>query len=303
MFTGMELMACHSLAVPAEVMQHVIHVESDSNPYAIGVVGGQLVRQPQNLPEALATVHMLDAQGYNYSLGVAQINRANLGKYGLDSYEQAFDPCPNVVAGSRILATCYSSSGGDWGKAFSCYYSGNFVTGYRDGYVHKVYDSINRSAELAVGGSQAIPLKAGQSVELDRIGSASLQPPSTAAYRVALRSVVIDSAASVLVAKAASAMAGKPAPAVDMPQTRPDQAATITVPSASGPTPVAAPPPSPSASTASVFVPSVRGPNDPVASTPSAIAQATTIPSTASQPVAGDQADLRQGRDDAAFVF
>src|SRR6187402_104910 len=111
---GLEMMGCQNLAVPAEVMQHVVNVESSRNPYAIGVVGGQLVRQPQNLPEAVATVHMLEDQGYNYSLGVAQVNRSNFGRYGLDTFEKAFDYCPNVVAGSKILAQCYASAAKDW---------------------------------------------------------------------------------------------------------------------------------------------------------------------------------------------
>src|SRR3546814_5730950 len=90
MFPGMELMGCQDLAVPAEVMQHVVRVESSFNPYAIGVVGGHLVRQPKSLPEALATVRMLEQGGYNFSVGLAQVNRKNLDKYGLDSYEKAF---------------------------------------------------------------------------------------------------------------------------------------------------------------------------------------------------------------------
>ena len=139
----MELMNCPSLAVPNEVMHHVVHVESSYNPYAIGVVGGRLARQPKNLSEALATVRMLESRGYNFSLGLAQVNRYNLGKYGLDSYEKAFQACPNLQAGSRILAECYGRSSGDWGKSFSCYYSGNFVTGFRHGYVQKIYASIS----------------------------------------------------------------------------------------------------------------------------------------------------------------
>lgn len=300
MFTGMELMACHRLAVPAEVMQHVIHVESGNNPYAIGVVGGQLVRQPQNLPEALATVHMLDTKGYNYSLGVAQINRANLGKYGLDTYEQAFDPCPNVTAGSQILAACYASSGGNWGKAFSCYYSGNFVTGYRDGYVQKIYASINRRADAATTDPQAIPLLTLSDAALKGGGDALTKVLPHTAYRVALRSEIIDSAASLAVVEAGSAVAGKstvaarpmPAPADHglSPQLSPESAA-----------PSASPPPK-AASSSSVFVPTVRGPNDPVAQAP-AVAQTAATASTISQPAASDRADLRQGGDDAAFVF
>ena len=102
MLPGMEMLACPNLAVSPEVMQHIVHVESSANPYAIGVVGGQLERQPKNLAEALATVQMLDASGYNFSVGLAQVNRANLGRYGLDSYQKAFSACANLSAGAQI---------------------------------------------------------------------------------------------------------------------------------------------------------------------------------------------------------
>jgi type IV secretion system protein VirB1 len=137
-------MGCQGLAVPSEVMHHVVRVESSYNPYAIGVVGGRLVRQPKNLPEALATVRMLEGRGFNFSIGLAQVNRYNLDKYGLDSYEKGFEPCANLMAGSKILAECYQRAKGDWGKSFSCYYSGNFSTGFRHGYVQKVYASVRQ---------------------------------------------------------------------------------------------------------------------------------------------------------------
>lgn len=156
MLPGMELLSCPEMAVPAEVMQHVVRVESSHNPFAIGVVGGRLVRQPQNLSEAVATARMLEDKGYNFSLGLGQVNRYNLLKYGLDSYEKAFKTCPNLVAASRILAECYGRSGGNWGKSFSCYYSGNFETGYKHGYVQKVYASINQGRALAVAPADAI---------------------------------------------------------------------------------------------------------------------------------------------------
>ncbi|KRA20936.1 hypothetical protein ASE43_03510 [Lysobacter sp. Root983] len=137
-------------------MHHVVRVESSYNPYAIGVVGGRLVRQPRSLPEALATVRMLEGKGYNFSLGLAQVNRYNLAKYGLDSYEKAFEACPNLQAGSKILAECYGRSSGDWGKSFSCYYSGNFVTGYRHGYVQKVYASMGAKTTASDGQAIAV---------------------------------------------------------------------------------------------------------------------------------------------------
>ena len=109
---------CPNLAVPMSVMQHVVRVESSQNPYAIGVVGGRLARQPRNLSEAVATARQLEQQGFNFSLGIAQVNRYNLAKYGLSSYQQAFEICPNLKAGSRILNECYNRAR-DWGKAFS----------------------------------------------------------------------------------------------------------------------------------------------------------------------------------------
>ena len=143
---------CPNLAVPAAVLQHVVRVESGFHPYAIGVVGGRLARQPRNLPEAVATANMLEQQGYNFSLGLAQVNRYNLRRQGLSSYEQAFGSCDNLRAGSRILQECYQRAG-DWGKAFSCYYSGNFTTGFRHGYVQKVMAHMQPAAT-----GQAMPI-------------------------------------------------------------------------------------------------------------------------------------------------
>lgn len=156
MLPGMELMGCQ-IEVPASIMHHVVKVESSYNPFAIGVVRGRLVRQPASLAEAVATAQMLESRGYNFSLGLAQVNRYNLRRYGLASYEQAFQVCPNLNAGSRILSECHQRAAGDWGKAFSCYYSGNFTTGYRHGYVQKVQASMRamRAPEVP---ALAIPL-------------------------------------------------------------------------------------------------------------------------------------------------
>ncbi len=158
MLPGMELMSCPNLAVPRDVMHHVVRVESSYNPYAIGVVGGRLVRQPRTLAEAVSTARMLEQRGYNFSLGLAQVNRYNLSKYGLNSYEHAFQPCANLVAGSQILRECYGRSGGDWGKSFSCYYSGDFRTGFRHGYVQKVYASMRRGGAVGHSGVAVEPI-------------------------------------------------------------------------------------------------------------------------------------------------
>lgn len=129
-------------------LAHVVQVESGYNPFAIGVVGAHLERQPRNRGEAIATAAWLEAKHYNYSVGLGQVNKNNFAKYGL-SIEAAFDPCPNLHAAAAILKDCYERalrSQPDQQAAlrdsFSCYYSGNFTTGYKAGYVLKVVTGV-----------------------------------------------------------------------------------------------------------------------------------------------------------------
>jgi type IV secretion system protein VirB1 len=136
------LLACAPLVAPDTAMA-LIRVESQGNPFAIGVVAGSLVRQPRSLPEAVATVRALEAGGWNYSVGLGQINRANFARHGLTA-ETAFEPCANLRAMQNILTECFGRAARNaetqvaLRRAFSCYYSGNFQTGFQHGYVQKV---------------------------------------------------------------------------------------------------------------------------------------------------------------------
>jgi type IV secretion system protein VirB1 len=123
-------------------MAAVVRVESSGNPFAIGVVGASLERQPSNLDEAVATARHLEKLGMNYSVGIAQINKFNFRSQGIKDFESAFDLCTNLNAGASILGDCYKRANNDWGKAFSCYYSGNFSTGFAHGYVQRVMNRI-----------------------------------------------------------------------------------------------------------------------------------------------------------------
>jgi type IV secretion system protein VirB1 len=267
-----------------------------------------LVRQPQSLDEARATAQMLEQKGYNFSVGVAQVNRANLIKYGLDSYEKAFDACSNLAAGSRILAECYANAGGDWGKAFSCYYSGNFVTGFRDGYVQKIYASIGRSLAATAMAPQvsAIPLRQ-DSGQISSRGTTVTMPimgADSSAYRVAIRSVALDTvAASVVLPVASGAL--KAAPATQAAEAPPNQSANQVQVLATA-TATAAPGPAKPANN-DVFVPKVRGPGDKPSASP-ASAYGTSVAAGASYGAtttahAADPAVIRQGGQDDAFVF
>ncbi|MFP3835842.1 lytic transglycosylase domain-containing protein, partial [Chryseobacterium sp. SIMBA_028] len=85
---------CAPQIAPA-TMAAIVRTESGFNPYAIGVVRGRLRRQPSNMAEAVATVRALEAGGWNFSVGLAQVNRANWLAYGL-SAENALEPCRNL---------------------------------------------------------------------------------------------------------------------------------------------------------------------------------------------------------------
>lgn len=144
-------------------MQAVVSAESGGNPYAIGVVGGRLVRQPRTLDEALATVSALERAGWNYSVGLAQVNRSHFAEYGLNG-AAAFDACRNLRAGADILARCYARAAGRGRAAqaalrdgLSCYYSGNFQTGYRAGYVQRVVMNVAQVAAQVTAAPARLP--------------------------------------------------------------------------------------------------------------------------------------------------
>jgi type IV secretion system protein VirB1 len=147
------VLSCAPL-VAQDTARALIQVESAGNPFAIGVVGGALARQPISLAEALATVAALEAAGWNYSVGLGQINRRNFERYGL-SPMTAFEPCANLTAMQGILGDCFSRASRRAPKqaalrdAFSCYYAGNFVTGHQHGYVGKVLAAWSTQVEPA----------------------------------------------------------------------------------------------------------------------------------------------------------
>lgn len=127
--------------ISEDTLRALVRTESSFNPYAIGIVGGGS-RQPKVFHEAMAIIAQLEIEGKNYSVGLAQINKKNFPKLGID-VAGALDACTNLKAASKILSECYQRAQNRHGTnslhdALSCYYSGNFQTGYRHGYVDKV---------------------------------------------------------------------------------------------------------------------------------------------------------------------
>lgn len=139
-------------SVAPDTLEALVKTESSFNPFAIGVVGGS-VKQPKNLQDAILIVTRLVAEKRNFSVGLGQVNQANFSSLGLTA-EELFEPCTNLKASAQILSKCYArmskkglGEAQALSDALSCYYSGNDVTGYKHGYVHRVtQNSINKTA-------------------------------------------------------------------------------------------------------------------------------------------------------------
>lgn len=149
--------------VDQQLMMRVISVESSHNPYAIGVVNAHLQRQPQNITEAKATAQFLENAGYNYSVGLAQINRSNFSRFNLN-FDNVFDACTNLNAGGQILRECINRASAQGyqaditHKALSCYYSGQLNSAVGTQYANKVLAKLNVYSSPA--NNKAIPIRA-----------------------------------------------------------------------------------------------------------------------------------------------
>lgn len=137
---------CPAIA-EAETLARIVRVESSGNPFAIGVVAGRLQRQPRSLEEAVLTATFLEKSGYDYSVGLSQVNRVHFKRLGwVGDMAKGFNACQNLHAGAGVYMACKRNAErsfpGDDQRArraaLSCYYSGDFVTGERHGYIDKV---------------------------------------------------------------------------------------------------------------------------------------------------------------------
>jgi type IV secretion system protein VirB1 len=178
--------------VHVDTLRRIVHVESGFNPYAIGVVKGRLQKQPGSLDEAIVTARSLQQGGYDFSVGLAQINRRNFERYGL-TLESAFEPCANLRAGGGILAECFQRARISRDEqqavraATSCYYSGNFSTGYARGYVQRVVASSAPAKPIPVvpaiqttpASEQPTRAKTPSRVSTDRPATEARRPQST----------------------------------------------------------------------------------------------------------------------------
>ena len=147
-------------------MKAIVHVESKGRPHVIGYKVAHangvytLTQQPKDKAEAVSWARWMLDNGYRFDAGPAQVNSTNFRAYGLTA-ETVFEPCTNIKAGAAILTDAYQAASRQYGPgqqallaAISAYNSGNFVTGFRNGYVQKV------AAAAGVPAAQALPASA-----------------------------------------------------------------------------------------------------------------------------------------------
>ncbi|KWT30797.1 lytic transglycosylase [Pseudomonas amygdali pv. aesculi] len=149
-------MQCAPSIHPA-TLTPIVKTESSFNPYAIGVVGKVLPRQPQSLDEAVLAVKKLVAEGADFSIGLGQINRQH---FDVSRPEPVFEPCTNLRMTAAVLEQCYAVTSARepnrqaaLHKAISCYYSGNPKRGFK---AEAEFGGSSHKAEAEFGGSSHV---------------------------------------------------------------------------------------------------------------------------------------------------
>lgn len=151
-------------AAPADTLLAIAKTESALYPNAIsinrpsaaarraGYSDGQLVltKQPKDRKEAMYWLHWFARHRYTVSIGLMQVNSEMAAQFQLKP-EQLLEPCANLRVGAAILISMYTDLAYQMGEgssaldaALSFYNSGNSITGFRNGYVARVYAHASR---------------------------------------------------------------------------------------------------------------------------------------------------------------
>ncbi|MBN8648653.1 MAG: lytic transglycosylase domain-containing protein [Caulobacterales bacterium] len=129
-----------------ETVKAIIRVESNGNPFAIGVnQAGVHLRRANTAADASQIAAEAIGRGINIDMGLMQINSANMRRLGLTTND-LFNPCTNIRVGTQILSINYSNAVQIHGQtetalkaALSAYNTGNMTRGFSNGYVARYY--------------------------------------------------------------------------------------------------------------------------------------------------------------------
>lgn len=129
-----------------DTVRAIIRVESNGNPFAIGVnQAGVHLRRANTAAEAAQIAAEAIGRGINIDMGLMQINSANMRRLGLTTND-IFNPCTNIRVGTQILSMNYSNAVQIHGQtetalkaALSAYNTGNMTRGFSNVYVARYY--------------------------------------------------------------------------------------------------------------------------------------------------------------------
>lgn len=124
--------------VSPSTMSALMAVESSGKPYGVANVTDDTSHFFDTEKEAIEFTDKLNEQGKKYSAGLMQIYVNNFKHYGVTN-KTIFNHCKNIEVGADILRGCYVKAKKEEDddqaalrKAFSCYYSGNFMRGFKE---------------------------------------------------------------------------------------------------------------------------------------------------------------------------
>lgn len=143
--TAFMAMAAHCApSVHVETLAAIAQAESGFHSGAVSDNTDKRHYHARHRDEAIAlATNLIMGQRHSVDLGLMQINSANLTNLGM-TIDDAFDPCKNLAAGARILATAYRpepDDGTEQGgllRALSRYNTGHPTRGLRNGYAVRV---------------------------------------------------------------------------------------------------------------------------------------------------------------------
>ena len=130
-------------------MSALVMHESGGRPFAIGDNTTRRGYFPADAASARRLARSLLDAGHSIDVGYAQIDSANFARFGLDA-SSAFEPCANVAAGARLLASAYAGASRRYGPgqialahALSAYNTGDYRAGLT--YAAAIYATANAS--------------------------------------------------------------------------------------------------------------------------------------------------------------
>ena len=152
MIVSLDLLQQCAPNVAPITMIAIIKTESKYNPWAIGLNKGKKLRyQPHSLEQAEAWVTYLEKNGYDFDIGLGQVNIRNVHKYGYNA-TQLLTPCLNLKVASDILQKNYKKAFYKTNHprdalmmAISAYNTGNYHAGFSNGYVDRVVNNASSS--------------------------------------------------------------------------------------------------------------------------------------------------------------